>query len=174
MKTQNGTTENIAPPDPDQRTAVLIVAGEDTAPERAYESIRTHFAGYYDQIVFLTVGLVDYAVIDDSDFKGSEIGERVKSGAQGAVRACLDRAREAGMEALACVAIGTDPVAEVEKLCMDFSGRCPKAMFFLGKVVFRNPRWYHGLLHSRTPEAIQKRLEQRGLPLAILPFVIPG
>lgn len=29
-----------------------------------------------------------------------------------------------------------------ERLCSNFASRCPKAVFFLGKVVFRNRRWY--------------------------------
>jgi hypothetical protein len=174
MRTQDERLPESVSPDPDQRTAVLIVAGEESAPDRAYEAIRTHFGEFYDQIVFVTVGLVDYEVIDAADFSSAEMGERVKKGAQGAVSTCLSRARAAGLEAITCVAIGTDPAEEVEKLCADFAARCPKAMFFLGKVVFQNRRWYHGLLHGRTAEAIQRRLEQRGLPVAILPVVLPG
>ena len=174
MKTQDERTEDFGSPDPDQRTAVLIVAGEESAPDRAYDAIRTHFGEFYDQIVFLTVGLIDYEVIDAADFKSVEMGERVRKGAQGAVGACLSRARAAGLEAITCVAIGTDPAEEVEKLCADFAARCPKAMFFLGKVVFRKRRWYHGLLHGGTADAIQRRLERRGLPVAILPVVLPG
>lgn len=174
MKTQDERKEGFTSPDPDQRTAVLIVAGEESAPDRAYDAIRSHFGAFYDQIVFVTVGLVDYEVIDAADFKSIEMGERVKQSAQGAVTTCLSRARAEGLEAITCVAIGTDPAEEVEKLCADFAARRPKAMFFLGKVVFQNRRWYHGLLHSRTAEAIQRRLEQRGLPLAILPVVLPG
>ena len=78
------------------------------------------------------------------------------------------------MEAITCVAIGTDPAGEIDRLCAEFAARCPQAVFFLGKVVFRNRRWYHGLLHADTADAVQRRLEQRGLPLVILPFVIPG
>ena len=174
MKTQEAERDGFVSPDPDQRTAILIVAGEDSVPERTFEAIRTHFGEYYDQIVFLTIGLVDYEIIDDADFKGSDLGDRVRRTARGAVSKCLERAREQGVEAITCVAIGTNPVDEVEKLCADFAARCPKAMFFLGKVVFQNRRWYHGFLHSRTADAIQKRLEQRGLPVAILPVVVPG
>jgi hypothetical protein len=155
-----------------QRTAVLIVAGEDSAPERAFEAIRHHFGSFYDQVVFLTIGLVDYQVVDD--VTSAEIGPYVRNTARGAVTTCLEEARRAGMTAVACVAIGTDPVDEVEKLSVDLSRRCPQAMFFLGKVVFQNQKWYHPLLHGRTAEAIQRRLERRGLPVAILPVVVPS
>ncbi len=155
---------------PDQRTAVLIVAGEDSAPDRAFESMRAHFGDFYDQIVFLSIGLVDYQVIDDVE--SSQIGTHVRTTARGAVTTCLEQARKAGMSAVTCVAIGTDPVAEVEKLSVGFAKRCPQVMFFLGKVVFRQERWYHPLLHSRTGEAIQRRLERCGLPVTVLPIVV--
>lgn len=159
--------------DPRRRTAVLIVAGDEAAPERAFEAIQKYFGVYYDQIVFLTIGLVDYQVLDAPDFKGSEVGHQVRQAARGAVTTCIEEARRAGMAAVTCVAVGTDPVDEVEKLSVDFAQRCPTAMFFLGKLVFQNQRWYHPLLHQRTGEAIQRRLERRGLPVVVLPVVLP-
>lgn len=160
--------------DPDQRTAVLIVAGEDSAPERAFEAIRRYFGDYYDQIIFLTIGLVDFQVVDAPDFKSSEVGPYVRRAARGAVTTCEEQARRVGMSAVTCIAIGTDPVDEVEKLAVDFARRCPSAMFFLGKIVFQRQKWYHPLLHGRTGEAIQRRLERCGLPVVILPVVLPG
>lgn len=153
-----------------ERTAVLIVAGEDSVPDRAFEAIRSRFEGYYEQIVFLSIGLVDYQVIDDVE--SSQIGSHVRTTARGAVTTCLEQARRAGMTAVTCVAIGTDPVEEVEKLSLEFARKWPKAMFFLGKIVFQRRKWYHALLHGRTGDAIQRRLERRGLPLAVLPIVV--
>jgi len=161
-------------PDPGRRTAILIVAGEDSAPDRAYEAIRSRFGDYYDQIIFLTIGLVDYEVVDAKDFDGGEVRTRVSKTARGAVNTCVEKARTAGIAAVVCVAIGTNPVDEVEKLSVELARSCPKAMFFLGKVVFENRKWYHGLLHGRTGEAIQGRLERQGLPVTILPIVVPG
>jgi hypothetical protein len=85
----------------------------------------------------------------------------------------VEQARKIGMAAVTCVAVGTDPVVEVERLSVDFARRCPSALFFLGKLVFQNQKWYHPLLHGRTAEAIQRRLERHGLPVAILPMIVP-
>ncbi|HLY11945.1 MAG TPA: hypothetical protein VKW04_21775 [Planctomycetota bacterium] len=160
--------------DPGRRTAVLIVAGEDSAPDRAFDMIQRLFGDYFDQIVFLTIGLVDYPVIDAPDFKASDVGRYVRHTARGSVTTCVDQARRAGMAAVTCIAVGTDPVDEVEKLSVGFAQRCPTAMFFLGKVVFQEQKWYHPLLHGRTAESIQRRLERHGLPVAILPIVVPS
>ena len=156
---------------PDRRTAVLIVAGEDSAPERAFEEIQRLFGDYFDQIVFMTIGLVDYPVVDST--KAAEVGTYVRHTARGALSTCVDQARKVGMAAVTCVAVGTDPVEEVDKLSTEFARRCPSAMFFLGKLVFQNQKWYHPLLHGRTAESIQRRLERHGLPLAVLPIVVP-
>ena len=78
------------------------------------------------------------------------------------------------MTAVTCVALGTDPVEEVEKLCIDVARNCRPVFFFLGKLVFENRRWYHAFLHGRMGDTIQKRLERRGVPLAILPVVVPA
>ncbi len=157
--------------DPDRKTAVLIVAGEDSAPDRAFEEIQRLFPDYFDQIVFMTIGLVDYPVVDM--VKASEVGNYVRHTARGALTTCVEQARKVGMAAVTCVAVGTDPVDEVERLSVDFAKRCPSAMFFLGKLVFQNQKWYHPLLHGRTAEAIQRRLERHGLPVAILPILVP-
>ena len=160
--------------DPSRRTAVLIVAGEDSAPDRAFDVIQRLYGDYYDQIIFMTIGLVDYPALDSPDFKASDVGRYVRHTARGAVTTCVEQARRVGMAAITCIAVGTDPVDEVEKMSVEFSQRCPSAMFFLGKLVFQHQKWYHPLLHGRTAEAIQRRLERHGLPLAILPIVIPG
>lgn len=160
--------------DPERKTAVLIVAGEESAPDRAFDMIQRLFGDYYDQIVFLTIGLVDHPVVDAPDLKAADVGRYVRHTARGSVTSCVNQARRIGMAAVTCVAVGTDPVDEVEKLSVEFAQRCPSAMFFLGKLVFRTRKWYHPLLHGRTAEAIQKRLERHGLPVATLPVLIPG
>jgi len=156
------------------RTAVMIVAGDESAPDRAFDVLRTLFGDFFEQIIFITTGIVDYASIDSPDFRSSEVGDRARRAAQAVVTDCVQRARAAGMTAVICVAVGTDPVEEVEKLCVDVARNCPPVVFFLGKVVFERRRWYHAFLHGRLGETIQRRLERRGVPLAILPVVVPA
>ena len=157
-----------------RRTAVLIAVGGESVPDQAFDSLRKLFGDYFDQIIFITAGIVDYATIDQPDFRSSEVGDRVRQAAQGAVTNCVQRAREAGMTAVTCVALGTDPATEVERLCIDVARRCRPVLFFLGKMVFENRRWYHAFLHDRLGDTIQKRLESHGVPLAILPVVVPA
>jgi len=173
MREEVAGLERVGPLEPGRRTAVLIVAGEESAPERALQQIRWRFGAFYDQIVFVTVGLFDQGTIEDSRFAGEDPGLAARRKACRDLRSGLDRAREAGMESLSCVVVGTDPAREVERVCVEFSARSPGIMFFLGKVVFSERRWYHRILHDRTAEDIQRRLERLGIPVAILPVVLP-
>lgn len=160
-------------PDPVRRTAVLIVAGPDTPADQTFEAIRTLYGDFFTQIVFLSVGIVDYDVLDARDFISSEVPVRLREAAGGVIERCAKMARQAGLETLTCLAIGTDPAQEVERQSIELARMCPGAVFFVGKFVFRRGRWWHSLLHGRTVEAIQKKLENRGLPVTVIPVVLP-
>ena len=86
----------------------------------------------------------------------------------------VEFARGQGFPATYRLAIGTDAVAEGEKLCLDVVSEFPRVTFFAGKVIFGKERWYHALLHNGTAYAIQKRLQWDGLPMIILPVRVRG
>lgn len=161
------------PPDAGRKTAILIVAGQETPAEQAFRAIRSLYGDFYSQIIFLSMGLLDYAVVDAQDFKGSEVPGQLKQAALGAIERSRTLAKQAGVETLTCLAIGTNPVDAVEKQAVELARACPGAMFFMAKLVSREERWWHALLHPDTAQAIQKRLEKRGLPLAVLPVILP-
>jgi hypothetical protein len=43
-------------------------------------------------------------------------------------------------------------------------------VFFTGKLIFRQEKWYQGILHSETARALQRRLQFDGLQTVILPI----
>jgi hypothetical protein len=49
------------------------------------------------------------------------------------------------------------------------SAEFAKVTFFAGQLVFRNERWYHGVLHNETAFAVQRRLHLAGHTMVILP-----
>jgi hypothetical protein len=79
-------------------------------------------------------------------------------------------ARRLGLPATARVAVGTEVVAEAERLCLEVSQEWPGIAFFTGKLVFQRERWWHGLLHNQTASAIQRRLEWAGKTMVTLPI----
>jgi len=67
------------------------------------------------------------------------------------------------------MAIGTDAVAEAEKLCLEIAQAYPQVTFFAGKILFQKERWYQNILHNETAMAIQKRLQWAGKTVVVVP-----
>jgi len=67
------------------------------------------------------------------------------------------------------MAIGTEVLAEAERLCLEVAQTIPRCTFFAGKVIFRRQAWYQRILHNDTADALQSRLHWRGRPMVIMP-----
>ena len=67
--------------------------------------------------------------------------------------------------------VGTDAVAEAERLCRQVMIDFPSVTFFGGKVIFAREQWVPAqrLLHNETATAIQKRLYWLGATMVVLP-----
>jgi hypothetical protein len=66
--------------------------------------------------------------------------------------------------------MGTEAVATVQNICETLAKEFPRAIFFTGRLIFREERWYHRLLHNETPQAIQRRLQFEGIQAMVLPI----
>ena len=72
------------------------------------------------------------------------------------------------------MSIGTDAVAEAEKICLNVAHEFSEVTFFSGKIIFQKERWYQRLLHNETALSIQKRLQWAGLTMVVLPARVIG
>jgi hypothetical protein len=73
------------------------------------------------------------------------------------------------MPAAGFMSIGTDPVDELEQLCIAVKERFPQVTFFAGQLVFQKDTWYQRWLHNETAYSLQRRLQWDGVPMVILP-----
>jgi amino acid transporter len=145
--------------------AVLFVSGYGGLGVHAMLSIQRLFPNYYKNVVFLSVG-----VVDSGHFKGrGEVNALVASTEAGLQR-YVDFARGLGVAAEYRYLIGTDVIQEAEQLSHEVHREFPKGIFFLGKLVFANEKFYYRFLHNDTAFAIQRRLQFSGLPTIILPI----
>jgi hypothetical protein len=156
---------NPPPPlDPRQPTAVLLVGGYGGLGIHTFGNIFRAFPGIYRNVVFVSIG-----VVDSGEFKGENsvaaLGDRMQS----QLNQYLELARRFGVAATSRMALGTDVVAEAEKLCLETAAEFPRSTFFAGKVIFRRESWYHRLLHNEMALAVQKRLQWAGHVMVILP-----
>jgi hypothetical protein len=123
----------------------------------------------FPQIVFITVG-----VLESGNFKAQDDVDRLKAETQANLDRYIALANRLGMAASSRMSIGTDPVEECQKHCLDLAKEFPRSTFFAGKLVFQRPKWYHRILHNQTAQAIQQALEWEGMPMFVLPVRVRG
>ncbi len=152
------------PVDPMQPTAVMLVGGYGGLGIHALLSVQRVFKGYFKNFVFVSVGVVDSATM-----KGVEEVDRIRLRTERALSQYVDLARRLRLPADGRMAVGTEAVAEAEQLCIELARDFPRAVFFAGKLVFEEERWYQRLLHNETAYQLQRRLQFAGLNAMVLP-----
>jgi amino acid transporter len=160
-----GRPDAPAKVDRDAPVAVLFVSGYGGLGVHAMLSIQRLFPNYYKNVVFLSVG-----VVDSGHFKGKGEVEALVASTEAGLRRYVDFARKLGVAAEYRYLIGTDVIQEAEQLSHEVHREFPKGVFFLGKLVFANEKFYYRFLHNDTAFAIQRRLQFSGLPTIILPI----
>ena len=150
--------------DPKAPTAAVLVAAYGGLGIHTALNIFRFFPGYFRNLVFLSVG-----VVDSGGFKGEGAIEELRRQTEESLAQYVELARRIGMPATSRYALGTDAVDEGERLCLEVAKEFPRVTFFAGKVIFQREAWYQHLLHNETAAAIQKRLQWAGKPVVILP-----
>lgn len=154
----------VGPLDPSQPTAILLVGSYSGLGIHTMLNIFRMFPGYYKNLLFVTVGVVDSGL-----FKGEETVDALQEETEKMLARYLRLAKRLRIPCECDYELGTDAVNEAEKLCRRLHHEFPKATFFAGKIVFRRERWYQRLLHNETAFAIQRRLQWSGQTMVIIP-----
>jgi amino acid transporter len=150
--------------DPRAPTAVLLVGGYGGLGVHALLTVQRTFPGFFRNFVFLSVG-----VVDSASMKGIEEVDRVRLRTQQALEQYVALAHRLKLAADFRMEVGTEAVAEAEKLCASVALEFPRAVFFAGKLVFQRERWFQRVLHNESAYAIQRRLQFQGLNAMVLP-----
>jgi amino acid transporter len=165
----DGVAEKVTPAagelDPEQSTAVLLVGAFGGLGVSTLLQIERVFPGQFKQVMFISAG-----VIDSGTFKGADEIEHLRKSISENLAQYVQFARtKIGWSSDSDMVIGTEAVAELERLCREVHLRFPRSVFFAGKLIFREPTWWHRLLHNETAHAVQRRLEFDRLPMVVLP-----
>ena len=155
---------HAAPPDPSQPTAVLMVGSYAGLGIHALLSIQRLFPGYFKNFIFVSVG-----VIDSASFTHVEAVDEVQERTERDLARYVELTRRLGLPADYRMAIGTEAVETAEKLCRKVAQEFPKSIFFAGKLIFEEERWYQRLLHNETAYQLQRKLQFAGLNAMVLP-----
>ncbi len=156
-------------PNPQEPTAILLVENYGGVGVHSLFSIFQSFGGYFKNVVFVSVG-----VVDSGSFKGAEALQELQRHVESDLKRYVELGRRIGVPSSFEMEVGTEAVETATALCLKVSKRFPRVVVFGSKLVFQRERWYQGLLHSETAEAIQRRLQWEGLPMTILPIRVFG
>jgi amino acid transporter len=150
--------------DPKAPTAVLLVGGYGGLGVHALLTVQRTFPGFFRNFVFVSVGVIDSAAM-----KGIEEVDRVRVRTQAALEQYVELAHRLKLAADYRMEVGTEAVAEAEKLCLAVAQEFPRAVFFAGKLVFQRERFFQRVLHNETAYQLQRRLQLGGLNAMVLP-----
>jgi amino acid transporter len=145
-------------------TAVLLVASFSGLGIHSLLTVVKLFPRYFHNVVFMSV-----AVVDSATFAGVEEVDRVREETETALQKYVDLARRMGIPADYRMSVGTEAVAECERLATEVAREYERSIFFAGKLIFERERWWDRLLHNETAYVIQRRLQFAGLAMVILP-----
>jgi amino acid transporter len=146
-------------------TAVIMVKSFSGFGIHEVLSIHRLFPRTFKNFIFISA-----AVVDSGTFKGAEEVGRLEAETQSSLDRYLTWARSQGMNADYRMAVGTEAVDTITELCKQIAEEYPRAIFFTGKLIFKEEKWYYRLLHNETPNAIQRRLQFDGLQAIVLPI----
>jgi len=157
-------SKNTEPVNPHKMTAVQLVTGFNGFGVNTFYSIIKNFPGVYENIIFVSI-----AVVDSGTFKGSAEMTALMQSTTTSLLKYVDLAREMGFASDYRIDIGTDVVDLAVPICKNIAKEFPNSTFFTGQLVFRDENPFQKILHNETAFAIQRRLQYSGITTVILP-----
>jgi hypothetical protein len=151
--------------DPSKPTAAVLVGSYGGVGIHTVLNIFRAFPGHFRNLVFVSVG-----VVDSGEFKGEHGIDELRRRTESMLASYLALAARLGVPATARAGVGTEAVAEAEKLCLAVAREFPHVVFFAGKLIFQREKWYHRLLHNETALAVERRLRWVGKTMVTLPI----
>jgi hypothetical protein len=153
--------------DPAQPVAVVLVSGYGGLGIHSLLGVQRLFSASFKGVIFISVG-----VVDAGHFKGQAEVAELKESTEANLKRYVAFAQSLGLAADFRYRMGTDVLEQAEQLCGEITRDYPRAVFFLGKLIFAKERLFYRLLHNDTAFAIQRRLQFAGLQAVILPIRI--
>ena len=157
--------KNTEPVNPHKMTAVQLVSGFHGFGVNTLYSIIKNFPGVYENIIFVSI-----AVVDSGTFKGSAEVTALSKSTKNSLIKYVELAREMGFASDYRMDIGTDIVDLAIPLCKNISNEFPNSTFFTGQIIFRHENPFQKILHNETAFAIQRRLQYSGITTVIMPI----
>ncbi|MFH0975124.1 MAG: APC family permease [Spirochaetota bacterium] len=156
---------NTQPVDKKNMTAIQLVGSYSGFGVHTFLNINRSFRNLYNNFIFISV-----AVVDQGLFKGEEGLDDLKKSVEDSLKRYVNLSRRLGFPAEYRMGVGTDVVDVATELCVDTVKEFHYSTVFTGKLAFREEKFYHALLHNETANAIQRRLQWKGITNVIMPI----
>jgi amino acid transporter len=161
----SGNQPNPQIPPKEANTAVVLVTGYNGLGLHTLLSVQKLFPHHFERLIFLSIG-----EIDSSRFKGVTEVENLQVTTENDLRKYVEAANRLGLYAEYRFSLGTDPIDELERVCLEIAKDFPNVVFFAGKLVFKKETLVSGFLHNQAAYGLQQRLIFHGLQTMILPI----
>ncbi len=159
--TANKETPRLAPKSP---TAVFLVKDIGAAMHTILWTQRS-FPDYFHNFVFISHGEVDMG-----SFGSDEQVKKLKEQTDGLLDYLVQFMKQHGYAAEAYSSYGTDIIEHLYQLSEKVTEKFPNTLFFTSRYVYPNETWFTRLLHSDFTTIIQRKLQQLGVKMLILPL----
>ena len=152
-------------------TAVLLVNGFNGLGLATLTSLAGLFENQFRNVVFVSVGEIDAALI-----KEPEDLARLEAQLDDDLLEYCRLAADLGFHAEFRLAVGTDIVLELRRLCFEVSKTFRHSVFFAGQLVLGDEfaGFMSRFLHNHTAIDLLHWLQRHGLSLVILPVRVGG
>jgi amino acid transporter len=158
-------TPKLAPSRP---TAAFIVGRSRSGLIHAARTVLGMWPGFYRNFLVITAQPVDVR-----SYGGDQALEALRADRLKDMEFYMDLAKHNGMAAKYYLGFGVDGVEEMVKLCRKAREEFPDIVFFASKLVFEHETWVTRLLHNEIVYSMQRRLQQEGMQMVILPMQAP-
>ena len=162
-----GAKRGPKPLDPKAKTAVILVNGYNGQGLQVLASVLKYFGNEFKNFIFVMVG-----VIDAGNFKGASAVNQLQQHVWNEADRYVTLMRQNGFAADWRTAVGTDVVAELEKLAPDLVKEFPQSVFFLGQLILPRDSMITRWLHNSITFSVQRRLFGLGVPFVTLPVQV--
>ncbi len=159
--------EDTSKPEPKKPTAIIMVKEFDGMGIHCIWNIIRLFGRNFRNFVFISTGILDYG-----QFKGvKEVHNLQKSTAE-SLKRYVKYCNDLGYYAEYRYKLGTDPLPELEQLCLEVAKEFPLGVFFGGQLIFDQESQFTRILHNNTSFELQRRLQFEGQQMVVLPIRI--
>jgi amino acid transporter len=153
--------------DPGAPVAALLVSGYGGLGIHSILSVQRLFPGYYKNIMFISLGIVD-----SGRFKGKDEIQALERETEYSLQRYVAFANSLGLNADYRYHLGTDVLESGQELCGQIQREYPRAVFFLGKLIFSKEKLFYRILHNDTAYSLQRQLQFAGMQTVVLPIRI--